>query len=60
MDFLEPGDWRRHLTAPQALTVLESAAPVMSAFGYDCEALLDDVRADLRAGDRLPRTRLGC
>lgn len=54
------GDWRRHLTAPQALTVLESAARTMSAFGYDCEALLDDVHAELRAGDRLPRTRLGC
>lgn len=49
------GDWRRHLTVPQALTVLESAAPVMSAFGYDCDALLDDVHADLRARRPAPR-----
>ena len=38
------GDWRHHLTMEQARTVLESCGRVMSAFGYDCEALLDEVR----------------
>ncbi len=38
------GDWRRHLTATQARAVLEAHGPVMSAWGYDCEALLREIR----------------
>ena len=38
------GDWRRHLTAEQARTVLDANGRVMSASGYDSEALLGEVR----------------
>ena len=47
------GDWRRHLTATQAWAVLEAHGPVMSAWGYDCEALLREIRA------KRPDTRPG-
>lgn len=39
------GDWRRHLTADQAQAVLEAHGTVMSAWGYDSEALLGELRA---------------
>lgn len=47
------GDWRRHLTATQAWAVLEAHGSVMSAWGYDCEALLREIRA------KRPDTRPG-
>lgn len=37
------GDWRRYLTAEQARMLLDAHGPVMSAWGYDVEALLGEL-----------------
>lgn len=41
------GDWRRYLTANEARAVLDAHGPVMSAYGYDCEAQLAELRVRL-------------
>ncbi len=43
------GEWRRYLSDGQVRAVLEAHGPVMSRWGYDCDALLDELRDRARS-----------